>query len=115
MRIYVNEIKITDDSIKCYTEESTEGLQEAGQMLVDSDNYSFAYILDNGQSYSYLIFVQETWSMLHENKGKKIIINDNLELEQFASEFNYILDNIQGNLNYGKEFVSVVEDTFELE
>ncbi|MDN6571508.1 MAG: hypothetical protein L0L22_10975, partial [Staphylococcus equorum] len=59
--------------------------------------------------------VQETWSMLHENKGKKIIINDKLELQQFEREFNYILDNIQGNLNYGKAFVSVVEDTFELE
>ena len=29
MRIYVNEIKITDYSILCYTEESIEGLQEA--------------------------------------------------------------------------------------
>lgn len=115
MRIYVNEIKVTEDSINCYTEASTEGLQEAGQMLVDSDNYSFAYILDDGQSYSYLIFVQETWSMLHENKGKKIIVNGDLELEHFEREFNYILDNIQGNSNYGKEFVSVVEETFELE
>ncbi|MEW8965451.1 hypothetical protein ABGA96_09810, partial [Staphylococcus arlettae] len=25
------------------------------------------------------------------------------------------LENIKGNSNYGKEFVSVVEDTFELE
>ena len=74
MRIYVNEIKITEDSINCYTEQSTEGLQEAGQMLVDSDNHAFAHILDNGESYTYLIFVQETWSMLHENKGKKIIV-----------------------------------------
>ncbi|HLR18488.1 MAG TPA: hypothetical protein VK115_01065 [Staphylococcus sp.] len=115
MRIYVNEIKVTEDIINCYTEASTEGLEEAGQMLVDSDNYSFAYILDDGESYSYLIFVQETWSMLHENKGKKIIVNDNLELQQFEREFDYILENIQGNLNYGKEFVSVVEDTFELD
>ncbi|WP_348634904.1 transglycosylase family protein, partial [Staphylococcus sp. GDX8P107P-1] len=44
--------------------EAPEAVQDAGQMLVDSDNYSFAYILDDGQSYSYLIFVQETWSML---------------------------------------------------
>ncbi|BBK28634.1 hypothetical protein NGB78_07350 [Staphylococcus arlettae] len=115
MRIYVNEIKITDDSILCYTEESIEGLQEAGQMLVDSDNHAFAHILDNGESYTYLIFVQETWSMLHENKGKKIIVNDTLELTEFNNELTYILENIKGNSNYGKEFVSVVEDTFELE
>lgn len=114
MRIYVNEIKITDDSIRCFTEEPTEGLTEAGQMLVDSDNYAFAYILDDGQSYSYLLFVQETWSMLHNNKGKKVIVNDDLELEHFDEELSYILDNIEGNSNYGKEFVSAVEETFEL-
>lgn len=114
MRIYVNEIKITEDSINCYTEESTEGLVEAGQMLVDSDNYAFAYILDDGQSYSYLIFVQETWSMIHENKGKKIIVNDDLELKEFNNELTYILVNIEGNSNYGKEFVAKVEEIFEL-
>ncbi|MBF7017493.1 UPF0738 family protein [Staphylococcus durrellii] len=114
MRIYVNEIKITEDSIKCYTEESTEGLEEAGQMLVDSDNFAFAYILDDGQSYSYLIFVKETWSMIHENKNKKVIVNDDLELKEFDNELTYILDNIEGNSNYGKEFVSKVEEIFEL-
>lgn len=115
MRIYVNEIKVKDDGIYCYTDKSTEGLTEAGQMLVDSDNYGFAHILDDGQSYSYLIFVQETWSMLHENKGKAIYVNDNLKLEQFDQELDYILSNIKGNSNYGKDFVAEVEKTFELE
>ena len=73
MRIYVNEIKIKDDSIYCYSEDPTDGLDEVGQMLVDSDNFSFAYLLDDGSSYSYLIFVQETWSMLHNNRDKKVI------------------------------------------
>ena len=115
MRIYVNEIKVKDDGIYCYTDKSTEGLTEAGQMLVDSDNYGFAYILDDGQSYSYLIFVKETWSMLHENKGKAIYINDDLKLEMFDQELDYILSNIKGNSNYGKDFVAEVEEAFELE
>ncbi|ANZ33785.1 hypothetical protein [Staphylococcus carnosus] len=115
MRIYVNEIKVKDDGIYCYTDKSTEGLKEAGQMLVDSDNYGFAYILDDGQSYSYLIFVKETWSMLHENKGKTIYINDDLKLEEFDQELDYILSNIKGNSNYGKDFVAEVEEAFELE
>ena len=55
MRIYVNEIKVKDDGIYCYSDDPTDGLEEVGQMLVDSDNYGFAYILDDGQSYSYLI------------------------------------------------------------
>ena len=58
MRIYINEIKVKDDGIYCFSEDPTDGL-EVGQMLVDSDNYGFAYLLDDGESYSYLIFVQE--------------------------------------------------------
>ncbi|MFA0979925.1 hypothetical protein ACCB38_05270, partial [Staphylococcus aureus] len=85
------------------------------QMLVDSDNYAFAYTLDDGKSYAYLIFVQETWTMLHENMTKKIIINDELELTEFHQELTYILDNIKGNNNYGKEFVATVEETFDIE
>ena len=115
MRIYINEIKLKDDGVYCFSEESTEGLEEVGQMLVDSDNYGFAYLLDDGQSYSYLIFFQETWSMLHENRDKRIIINNHLELKHFQEELDYVLNNIEGNNNYGKEFVSAVEKTFELE
>ena len=55
MRIYINEIKVEEDGIYCFSEDPTDGLEEVGQMLVDSDNYGFAYILDDGESYSYLI------------------------------------------------------------
>lgn len=50
MRLYINEIKIKDDILYCYTEDSIKGLSEVGQMLVDSDNYAFAYTLDDGKS-----------------------------------------------------------------
>lgn len=52
--------------------------------------------------------------MLHNNRDKKVIINDELELEHFQDELSYILENVEGNNNYGKEFVSAVEETFEL-
>ncbi|MDT4003850.1 hypothetical protein RPO29_12600, partial [Staphylococcus aureus] len=65
--------------------------------------------------YAYLIFVQETWTMLHENMTKKIIINDELELTEFHQELTYISDNIKGNNNYGKEFVATVEEIFDIE
>ena len=73
MRIYINEIKLKDDGVYCFSEESTEGLEEVGQMLVDSDNYGFAYLLDDGQSYSYLIFVQK-----HGRCCMRIEINESL-------------------------------------
>ncbi len=39
----------------------------------------------------------------------KIIINNHLELKHFQEELDYVLNNIEGNNNYGKEFVSAVE------
>ena len=51
MRIYINEIKVKDDGIYCFSEDPTDGLEEVGQMLVDSDNYGFAYLLDDGESF----------------------------------------------------------------
>lgn len=114
MRLYINEIKIKDDILYCYTEDSIKGLSEVGQMLVDSDNYAFAYTLDDGKAYAYLISYKKhgrccmkTWL--------KIIINDELELTEFHQELTYILDNIKGNNNYGKEFVATVEETFDIE
>ncbi|HAR6328229.1 TPA: hypothetical protein I1764_002278 [Staphylococcus pseudintermedius] len=115
MRIYVNEIKIQDNRILCYTDQPTEGLTEVGQMLADSDRHAFVYLLDDGSSFSYLLFVEETWSMLHEHRDKEIVINDSLTLTKFSEELDYLLDNIKGNSNYGKAFVSAVEETFELE
>ena len=60
MRIYVNEIKINDNQIKCYTDQPTEGLEPAEHMIVDSDNHAFVYMLDSGEQYHYLLFVEET-------------------------------------------------------
>lgn len=89
--------------------------REVGQMLADSDRHAFVYLLDDGSSFSYLLFVEETWSMLHEHRDKEIVINDSLTLTKFSEELDYLLDNIKGNSNYGKAFVSAVEETFELE
>ena len=44
----------------------------------------------------------------------KLIVNDDLVLEHFQEELDYILENVEGNNNYGKEFVSAVEETFDL-
>ena len=79
-------------------------------MLVDSDNYGFAYLLDDGQSYSYLIFVQETWSMLHENRDKRIIINNHLELKHFQEELDYVLNNIEGNNNMVRSLFQLLKN-----
>ncbi|GGI38823.1 hypothetical protein [Mammaliicoccus stepanovicii] len=114
MRIYVNEIKVDDNQVKCYTDETTEGMNPTEHMIVDSDNHAFVYMLDSGENYNYLLFVEETWTMLHENFDKEIIVNDHLVLTSFKEEMEFLLDNIADNHNYGKEFVASVEEAFEL-
>ena len=54
MRLYINEIKIKDDILYYHSEDSIKGLSEVGQMLVDSDNYAFAYTLDDGKALSFI-------------------------------------------------------------
>ncbi|RPF57618.1 hypothetical protein [Abyssicoccus albus] len=115
MNLYITEVKIKDGQFYGYTEESIEGYEATGRMIVDSDQHSFIYLLDNGKSFDNLHFVQETWGMLHESFEKHpIIINDTLELIEFKDEMNDLLWNIKGNDNYGKDFHEAVEETFKL-
>mgnify|MGYP001507022239 CR=1 FL=1 len=46
---------------------------------------------------------------------KPFLLEWETKLEHFQDELSYILENVEGNNNYGKEFVSTVEKTFELE
>ncbi len=108
MDIYITEIKIENNSMKCYTESSIEGMTPANRMIVDSDNFSFIYLLDNGDVFSRLHFVKETWSMLRDNRGKDIIVNDTLILTSFWEELSDLLENIEGNNNYGQAFEEAV-------
>ena len=115
MRIYINEIKLKMMAFIASQKNLQRDSEEVGQMLVDSDNYGFAYLLDDGQSYSYLILFRK-----HGRCCMRIEINESLliiilELKHFQEELDYVLNNIEGNNNYGKEFVSAVEKTFELE
>lgn len=111
MDIYITEIKIENNTMKCYTESSVEGMTPSNRMIVDSDNFSFIYLLDDGDVFSRLHFVKETWSMLRDNQGKDIIVNDTLTLTSFWTELSDLLENIEGNNNYGQAFEEAVITT----
>ena len=111
MNLYITEIKIENNILNCYTESSIEGMTPAGRIIVDSDNFTFIYLLDNGDIFCRLHFVQETWSMLRDNKGKDIIVNDKLKLTDFWEELSDLLENIEGNNNYGQAFEEAVITT----
>ena len=108
MDIYVTEIKIENDEMKLFTDKTIAGMTLANRMIVDSDNFSFIYLLDDGEMFKRLHFVQETWSMLEDHKGKQMIVNDDIVLTDFWDELNDLLENIEGNNNYGQAFEEAV-------
>lgn len=113
MDIYVTEMKFEKGRLKCYTEQKPDNCKAINQMIVDSDDFSFIYLLDNGVEYVRLHFVEETWEMLNRYKGHKVIVNDTITLTDFYNELEYLIENIEGNNNYPKAFEEKVIETFK--
>ncbi|MEG0383498.1 hypothetical protein [Solibacillus cecembensis] len=92
-------------------------LEATGQVIVDSDNATFLYIVEDNNAYSYISFSKEVWPQLLQmilteqtpylrwNTGQ-------IELTNFVVELNMLLFNIEGNGNYGELFVAAVEQQF---
>lgn len=92
-------------------------LQSTGQVIVDSDNEAFLYIIEENEAYSYLSFGKNVWSQLlqmlvAEQKAYLKVEDGLLPLQQFADELQGLLYNIEGNSNYGDQFVENIEKAF---
>ena len=92
-------------------------LQPVGQVIVDSDNEAFLYIIEENDAYSYIGFPQAIWSqlvqMLKSGQQPYLKVEDGLvPLIQFTDELKGLLYNIVGNSNYGDRFVEAVEKEF---
>ncbi|MDG5789126.1 hypothetical protein QA612_16840 [Evansella sp. AB-P1] len=105
------------------TKEYIKKLKPQGQLLVDSDNKTFVYILEDENSFVHLRFSIEQWENLNTLKEKEIPLyvvltsredQVRIELVKFLDELHFVLDNIKGNSNYGKEMVDAVEQYFKL-
>lgn len=115
----VNKTQITDKNIEFIIEETepAESLEAAGQMLTDSDNEAFIYLLDTGTDYIYVQFDIHTWPALTKalqlqqvpllRWGKQV-----MPLAEFHEELWMLVENIEGNDNYGEAFRVAVEQTF---
>lgn len=87
------------------------------QILVDSDELSFIYLLEKKEEYVYLVIHHDIWSVVQQARKQKIpvFLSDGtniLELKEFHEELNDLVDNIQGNSNYGDSLVNAVENIF---
>lgn len=92
-------------------------LQSTGQVIVDSDNEAFLYIIEENEAYSYISFSENVWPhllqmLLAEQKAYLKVEDGLLPLQQFADELQGLLYNIEGNSNYGDQFVDNIEKAF---
>lgn len=90
----------------------------AGQMIADSDDFAFIYLLDTGDEYHDLRFPPPMWTelkhILQTKQNPKLQVGTEvLELANFYEELEMLVYNIEANYNYGSEFVQAVEAHFK--
>jgi hypothetical protein len=108
---------ITEDTLLLETNEPINDLVPGEQILVDSDHYAFIYLMEQQEDYTYIVLPEQIWSSLKQAQEKmlRVMIGNNdhqMELSQFHEEFEYVINNIKGNSNYGSEMVAKVERMF---
>lgn len=118
-KIHFHKVNQTAMSLELLTEEkiSFRSLEAAGQMIVDSDETAFIYLASNEKEYVYFYIHEQVWPALKAalasgTKIEAISHDERLELIDFHEELHYLIENIQGNGNYGEEMVKKVEATF---
>ena len=116
-RITIQEAYIAVDKLILQTNETIIELVPGEQILVDSDHYSFIYLMEDKDDYTYIVLHEQIWPLIKTAQEKKLPIwvtfnDEKKELINFHDEFNYVLTNIKGNSNYGKELVTKVESIF---
>ena len=95
-----------------------ENVKASGQMLVDSLELSFVYLLENNDTYTYLKIPEIFWTDLKEVMTREISVSvtngqEKINLVRFLEELVYLIENIKGNSNYGEEMVRKVEAVFQ--
>ncbi|GHH98458.1 hypothetical protein [Neobacillus kokaensis] len=116
-RLTVSKASITETKLQLEVSESLSGLIPAGQILVDSEQYSFIYLMEDQEDYTYIVLPEQIWSELKSALEQVLPVwlsgsDQELELLHFHDELGFIIGNIKGNSNYGKEMVEKVEEIF---
>ncbi len=116
-RMIIEKSYIIEEKLMLETNESILELVPGEQILVDSDQFSFIYLMEDKDDYTYIVLHEQIWPHLKIANEKKLPVwvtfnEEKKELENFQDEFDYVLTNITGNSNYGKEMVTKVEHIF---
>ncbi|GLC87734.1 UPF0738 family protein [Lysinibacillus piscis] len=93
-------------------------LKPADRLIADSDDFAFIYLMDAGDMYHYLRFPEPSWSqllyVLQQKQNPLLKLGEEvIELTNFYDELEMLVYNIEGNSNYGAQFVQAVEQHFQ--
>ena len=97
---------------------STIQITPVGQVIVDSDQHAFIYIVEEDGAFSYLSFGEKMWpaliEMVQRSENPYLALGEKtIELLHFYEELEALIYNIEGNDNYGESFVNAVETAFQ--
>ncbi|MFX3673259.1 MAG: hypothetical protein ACE3JQ_02260 [Paenisporosarcina sp.] len=93
-------------------------VKAGGQLITDSDNLSFVYLMDSQEGYTYVQFPKIVWPLLaislSSDQDPHIAWGQaDIQLTNFREELEMLIFNIEDNHNYGAEFVEAVEEIFK--
>ncbi|WP_243385692.1 hypothetical protein [Bacillus kexueae] len=119
-RIEVIEATQVENQLILKTESFGDGadqLQASGQLLADSDQLAFIYILDSGSDFIYLSISSTHWPQLKmAMEANDAIIAEveghQISLDNIHEELQYLVENIKDNANYGEEMEQKVVEVF---
>jgi len=99
-------------------ESPDHSVKAGGQIITDTENLAFIYLLDDTDGYTYVQFPKTVWPLLAvalEADKEPMLVwgEDVITLDNFREELKMLIFNIEGNLNYGEEFSTAVEDAFK--
>ncbi|TMW72939.1 hypothetical protein [Alteribacter natronophilus] len=111
--------------VKTETDESKvdlETLEAGSRMLADSDAKTLIYVIEDESSFTYIRFPDASWEALSSVRGEAVPVvlelssaereTVRITLSDFWQEVDYLVDNIEGNANYGDEMMEAVEKAF---
>ncbi|MBP0724603.1 hypothetical protein J5Y03_05305 [Bacillus sp. RG28] len=90
---------------------------EIGTLIADSDNASLLYIIEEKEDFVYISIPSSLWNEINNAYIKELPVYLTCEkgemlLENWQFELSTFLENVEGNFNYGQEFVEKVNDVF---
>ncbi|PGL72976.1 hypothetical protein [Bacillus sp. AFS055030] len=116
----INGININEEGLFLLIDETKMNLEqchEVGTMIADSDQSSLLYILEENEEFVYVTVPNKYWSDLKKaiNQNLNVILKageKSLSLNNWNEELTYLIQNVEGNFNYGEEFVKQVQSAF---